>query len=800
MTDSPISSATYSLNSWSGNGYGYLRTMIIHHAQVPNTDQTNFPVLFNTTDPMLATVANGGHVTSTYGYDIIFTSDAEGTQKLNYEIESYNPATGQVIAWVQVPTVSHTDDTVIYLFYDNASITTSQANPTGVWDSNYQMVQHLPNGITLSANDSTSNGNNGVLENSPNAMRGQIDGAAAFVGSNQQSIDVGNNATLWNGLTAMTWSAWIYPATNPGSNWSKVLNRGIDSGFNIDVGSSDHPGDVECSMRVASGTGRFVTANNYVAGILNTWNYVSCAYDGSTFSFYLNGALVSSGSATGGPYGGGVGDYNTDVTIGTDVLGDYFTGGIDEVRISNSARSADWIAAEYNNQSSPGTFYSLSSEQSSGMSQVGTPTFSPVAGTYSSTQSVVISTTTPGASIRYTTDGSTPSETSGILYSNPVTVSSSIAINAIAYASGFDDSVVASAGYVINSGGNGFAYSRTMTIAHSQVPNTDQTNFPVLFNTTDPLLATVVNGGHVTSPYGYDIIFTSDAGGTQKLNSEIESYNPATGQFIAWVQVPTVSHTDDTVIYLFYGNASITSSQANPTGVWDSNYQMVQHLPNGITLSANDSTSNGNNGTLQNSPTAMAGQIDGAAAFVGANQQYIDVGNNATLWNSLTAMTWSAWIYPTANPGSNWSKVLNRGIDSGFNIDVGSSDHPGDVECSMRVASGTGRFVTANNYVAGILNTWNYVTCAYDGSTFAFYLNGALVSSASAAGGPYGGGVGDYNTDVTIGTDVLGDYFTGGIDEVRISNSARSADWIAAEYNNQSSPATFYSLGSESTH
>jgi hypothetical protein len=432
---------------------------------------------------------------------------------------------------------------------------------------------------------------------------------------------------------------------------------------------------------------------------------------------------------------------------------------------------------------------------------VATPTFSPGSGTYTSAQTVTISTTTSSASIRYTTDGSTPSETTGVLYNGPITVRSSITINAIAYATGMTDSTISSATYSLNSwSGNGYGYLRTIVIHHAQVPNTDQSNFPMVFNTTDPLLATVANGGHVTSPYGYDIIFTSDAAGTQKLNYEIESYNPATGQFIAWVQVPTVSHTDDTVIYLFYGNASITTSQANPTGVWDSNYQVVQHLPNGITLSANDSTSTGNNGTLENSPAAMTGQIDGAAAFVGANQQYIDVGNNATLWNGLTAMTWSAWIYPTANPGSNWSRVLNRGIDSGFNIDVGSPDHPGDVECSMRVASGTGRFVTANNYVAGILNTWNYVTCAYDGSTFSFYLNGVLVSSAGATGGPYGGGVGDYNTDVTIGTDALGNYFTGGIDEVRISNTARSADWIAAEYNNQNSPGTFYSLGSETTH
>ena len=44
--------------------------------------------------------------------------------------------------------------------------------------------------------------------------------------------------------------------------------------------------------------------------------------------------------------------------------------------------------------------------------QCATPTFSPAAGTYSSAQTVTISTTTGGATIRYTTDGTTPSETS----------------------------------------------------------------------------------------------------------------------------------------------------------------------------------------------------------------------------------------------------------------------------------------------------------------------------------------------------------------------------------------------------
>jgi hypothetical protein len=81
---------------------------------------------------------------------------------------------------------------------------------------------------------------------------------------------------------------------------------------------------------------------------------------------------------------------------------------------------------------------------------VATPIFSPAAGTYTSAQTVSISTTTGGASINYTTDGSTPSETAGTLYSGPITVSATTTINAIAYASGMTDSAVASATYGVS--------------------------------------------------------------------------------------------------------------------------------------------------------------------------------------------------------------------------------------------------------------------------------------------------------------------------------------------------------------
>ncbi|MEI6821540.1 MAG: LruC domain-containing protein [Bacteroidota bacterium] len=61
------------------------------------------------------------------------------------------------------------------------------------------------------------------------------------------------------------------------------------------------------------------------------------------------------------------------------------------------------------------------------------PTFSVLAGTYNISQSVTISTTTSDASIRYTTDGSDPSDVNGTLYSAPISISQNTTLKAIAY-------------------------------------------------------------------------------------------------------------------------------------------------------------------------------------------------------------------------------------------------------------------------------------------------------------------------------------------------------------------------------
>ena len=80
---------------------------------------------------------------------------------------------------------------------------------------------------------------------------------------------------------------------------------------------------------------------------------------------------------------------------------------------------------------------------------VAAPNFSPGSGTYTSAQSVAISTTTPGATIRFTTDDSTPTATVGTPYSGPIAISATTTLKAVAYVAGWNDSPVVAATYVI---------------------------------------------------------------------------------------------------------------------------------------------------------------------------------------------------------------------------------------------------------------------------------------------------------------------------------------------------------------
>lgn len=101
------------------------------------------------------------------------------------------------------------------------------------------------------------------------------------------------------------------------------------------------------------------------------------------------------------------------------------------------------VASGYNNSTTATGSYQIS------LPAAATPTFSPAAGSFTIAQSVTIADVTSGASIYYTTDGSTPTTSSNV-YSSPIAIGSTTTLNAIAVASGYSNSAEATASYQIN--------------------------------------------------------------------------------------------------------------------------------------------------------------------------------------------------------------------------------------------------------------------------------------------------------------------------------------------------------------
>jgi hypothetical protein len=204
-----------------------------------------------------------------------------------------------------------------------------------------------------------------------------------------------------------------------------------------------------------------------------------------------------------------------------------------------------------------------------------TPTFSPVAGTYTSAQSVTISSTTAGATIYYTTDGSTPT-TSSTVYGAPVAVGANMTIKAIASAAGHSASAVGSAAYTINlpaetptfspvAGTYVAAQSVTISCATAgatiyfttdgSTPTTSSTVYaaPVAVSTTTTLKAIATAPGHSTSAVG-------TAAYTITPPASAPSFSPAAGDYRGVNVTLSTTSAGATIYYTLDGSAPTTSS------------------------------------------------------------------------------------------------------------------------------------------------------------------------------------------------------------------------------------------------
>ncbi len=183
-----------------------------------------------------------------------------------------------------------------------------------------------------------------------------------------------------------------------------------------------------------------------------------------------------------------------------------------------------------------------------------------------------------------------------------------------------------------------------------------------------------------------------------------------------------------------------------------------------------DASGNGNTGAISNATWTAAGKYGDALVFNGQNS-LITVSDAASL--HLTAMTLEAWVNPS-EVSSAWRDVIYKGNDNYF-LEVTSN--PGGYPAGGATLGGSAVVTYGTADVP--VNSWTHLAATYDGSTVRLYVNGALVSSQS-----HSGNIAPSSRPLQIGGDgILGQFFKGTIDEVRIYNTALTQSQIQSDMN-----------------
>jgi len=447
--------------------------------QVTLTDSTSGASIYYTTDGTTPTTASTKYsapftltTTSTVnaiaaGTGLLQSPEASATYTLTTQalMPTFNPPPGTYSSIQSVAISTATPSATIYYTTDGSKPTTASTKYTGPVSvgatetlSAIAVASGLSNSpvasglYTIELGGVTSiNFSNGFAGGGMNLL-----GYAKLNGSSLELTDGGRGeaAAAWYQVEAnidsfvTDFSFQITPGTNPTADGFTFTMQGNNSTAlgqsGSGLGFAGIPSSVAVKFDLYSNNGEgFDSTGLYLNGVTPTTPAVDMSnsgvdlhsghtfhahltYDGTTLVLTLTDTTTNAAFSTSWPV-------NIPTTVGGDAAYIGFT-----AATGGSTAIQNIQAWTY-------------SSGGGGTPTASTPTFSPAAGTYATAQTVTISDTTSGATIYYTTNGTTPT-TSSTKYTAPITVSSTQTVQAIAVATGFTQSAVGSAAYTISNG------------------------------------------------------------------------------------------------------------------------------------------------------------------------------------------------------------------------------------------------------------------------------------------------------------------------------------------------------------
>ncbi len=153
-------------------------------------------------------------------------------------------------------------------------------------------------------------------------------------------------------------------------------------------------------------------------------------------------------------------------------------------------------------------------------------------------------------------------------------------------------------------------------------------------------------------PDGRDVRFTA-ADGTTKLTFERELHDNTGEQAVYWVKIPSVSSSENTVFYLFYGNSDASDAASTDGTVWSKDtrrggvWHMEHMADNGSWLIEDSRHNNEGNKVSETSPGQVAGLIGKAQEFDGIDDRITVFHSTGPGGIQFTSeVTLSAWVKP----------------------------------------------------------------------------------------------------------------------------------------------------------
>ena len=215
-----------------------------------------------------------------------------------------------------------------------------------------------------------------------------------------------------------------------------------------------------------------------------------------------------------------------------------------------------------------------------------------------------------------------------------------------------------------------------------------------------------------------------------------------------------------------------TTATYGAENVWDSNHKLVAHDVD------DDSTSGANNGTLEGSTAVIAGKVGDGRQFEATGNR---VNYGSSFGESYSAATYSTWI--RVNNTSNKYHPIGKRDNFGYTVETS-----GQIRAAIYTNDWQTPVFSGGSYTV-TAGTWHKIDIVYTGSNLSIYFDGVSTGAGVSATGTlenngYNWFAGSYF--------VTSQWLDGDLDELRVSDIARSSDWLETSFNNENDEATFW--------